>query len=181
VSGDRRWLYLVVAAAPPALRIAEFVTALQAAGWNVAVIATPAAAGWIELDALAAETGCTTHVHTREPRAQEPLPRATAVVAAPMTFNSINKWAAGTSDNLALGILNEMLGTGVPIVAVPCVKAVLRKHPAYEESIGRLTRAGISMMDPDAVTRRADDGLATFAWPQILATLNERLLPETDA
>ena len=97
------------------------------------------------------------------------------MVAAPITFNSINKWAAGASDTLALGVLNEMLGTDVPILAAPCVKAVLRTHPAYDESVARLTRFGVSMMDPDAVTMRADDGLATFAWPQILSTLDDVL------
>jgi phosphopantothenoylcysteine synthetase/decarboxylase len=97
------------------------------------------------------------------------------VVAAPITFNSINKWAAGTSDTLALGVLNEMLGTDVHIVVAPCVKPALRKHPAYHESIARLTRAGVSIMNPDAVTVRAEDGLATFEWTKILSTLSDAL------
>jgi len=147
--------------------------ALAANGWSVCVIATPTAASWIDLDALAAATGCSTQVHARSPRQQESLPRADAVVAAPITFNSINKWAAGTSDTFALSVLNEMLGTEVPIVAAPCVKTVLRTHPAYDESVARLTIAGVSMMDPDAVTVRAEDGLATFDWPQILSALDE--------
>lgn len=168
-----RWVYLVVSAAPPVLRIEELVVALSAGGWSVCVIATPTAASWIDLDALATATGCLTQVHARPPREQESLPRAEAVVAAPITFNSINKWAAGTSDTLALGVLNEMLGTDVPIVAAPCVKTVLRTHPAYDESIARLTRAGVCLMDPDAVTVRAEDGLATVDWSQILSTLND--------
>jgi phosphopantothenoylcysteine decarboxylase len=173
VNDAPRWVYLVVSAAPPVLQIEELVMALGADGWSVCVIATPTAASWIDLDALAAATGCLTQVHARSPREQESLPRADAVVAAPITFNSINKWAAGTSDTLALGVLNEMLGTDVPIVAAPCVKAVLRTHPAYDENIARLTRAGVSIMDPDAVTLRAEDGLATFDWPQILSVLDD--------
>jgi phosphopantothenoylcysteine decarboxylase len=173
VTDARQWVYLVVSAAPPVLRIEELVLALGAAGWSVCVIATPTAASWIDLDDLAARTGCPTAVHARSPRQQESLPRADAVVAAPITFNSINKWAAGTSDTLALGVLNEMLGTDVPIVAAPCVKAVLRTHPAYDESIARLTRAGVSVMDPDTVTVRAEDGLAMFDWPQILLELGD--------
>jgi phosphopantothenoylcysteine decarboxylase len=173
VSDAPRWVYLVVSAAPPVLRIEELVTALSSEGWSVCVIATPTAASWIDLDAVAAHTGCLTQVHARSPREQESLPRADAVVVAPITFNSINKWAAGTSDTLALGVLNEMLGTEVPIVAAPCVKAVLRTHPAYDESVARLTRAGVCLMDPDAVTVRAEDGLATFDWPLILSTLDD--------
>jgi phosphopantothenoylcysteine decarboxylase len=168
-----RDLYLVVSGAPPVLRIEEFITALQAEGWTVAVIATPTAATWVDLNALTARTGCLTRAHPRPPREQDSLPRADAVVAAPMTFNSINKWAAGISDTLALSVLNEMVSTDIPIVAVPCVKPLLREHPAYDESISRLTGIGVSIVDPDVVTVRADDGLATFEWSQITSALTD--------
>lgn len=171
---DPRWLYLVASAAPPVLRLEEFIPALNAEGWAVCVIATPTAASWIDLDALAAATGCLTRVFPRPPRQQEEsLPRVEAVLAAPLTFNSINKWASGTSDTLALGVLNEMLGAGVPIIAAPCVKPVLRKHPAYTESIARLANTGVTLLDPDTITTRADDGLAAFDWPLILAALHD--------
>lgn len=171
-------MYLVVSAAPPVLRIEEFIGALHEAKWTVVVIATPTAATWVDLDTLAATTGSLIRVHPRPPREQESLPRADAVVAAPMTFNSINKWAAGISDTLALGVLNEMIGTDVAVLAVPCVKPVLRKHPAYNDSIARLTGIGVSIMDPDSVTARAGDGLATFVWAQIIAALNDLTDPE---
>lgn len=180
MTGEPRWLYLVVSAAPPVLRVGEFITAVHVEGWHTCVIASPTAASWLDLDALAAVTGCLIRVHTPPPDQQESLPHAEAVVAAPMTFNSINKWAAGVSDTLALGVLNEMLGTSVPIIAVPCVKAVLRRHPAYHASLARLTSAGVSLLDPDAVTTRAEDGLASFAWPHILAALNEHTSSEID-
>jgi hypothetical protein len=35
------------------------------------------------------------------------VPEADAVLAAPLTFNTINKWAAGISDTLALGLLSS--------------------------------------------------------------------------
>jgi phosphopantothenoylcysteine decarboxylase len=175
VSDPPRWLYLVVSAAPPMLWIEEPVVMLTAKGWSVCVIATPTAASWIDLDALAATTGCLTQVHPRRPREQDSLPRADAVVAAPTTFNSINKWAARSSDTLGLGLLNELLCTEVPIVAVPCVKAVLREHPAYADSVARLTSAGVAMLDPDAVKARGEEGPATFDWLPILSALDERV------
>ncbi len=180
MSSATRCLYLVVSAAPPVLRIGELLTVLHTGGWSVCVIATPTAASWIDLDSLAAASGCLARVHARPPLQQDSLPRADAVLAAPMTFNSINKWAAGFSDTLALGVLNEMLGTGIPVIAVPCVKAVLRKHPAYAPSISRLTEAGVTVLDPDAVTTRGDDGLATFNWPRINAALHEVTTPGMD-
>ena len=177
MTARQRWAYLVVSAAPPVLRIGELVHALDGAGWSVCVIATPTAASWIDLDELAAQTGCVTRVHARPPRMEKSLPRADVVVAAPVTFNSINKWAAGFSDTLALGVLNEMLGAGIPIIAAPTVKPVLRRHPAYADSVGRLADAGVTMLDPDSVTRRAEDGLATLDWAQITAAVHEATRP----
>lgn len=176
MSEGRRWLYLVVSAAPPVLRIEEFIVALRAEGWATCLIATPTAASWVNLDAVAGRTGCLTRVHLRPPQQhEESLPRAEAVVAAPLTFNSLNKWAAGISDTLALGVLNEMLGTEVPTVAAPCVKPVLRRHPAYEPSLARLRSTGVNVLDPDAITVRAADGLATFTWAQIVAALRDAM------
>ncbi|WP_418155358.1 flavoprotein [Actinoalloteichus caeruleus] len=166
-----RCAYLVVSAAPPVLRIEEFVTALTAEGWSVCVIATPNAASWIDLDAVAAATGCVTRSAMSPPLRQESLPRAEVVVAAPLTFNSINKWATGISDSFALGVLNEMLGVEVPVLAVPCVKASLREHPAYGGSVARLVGAGVVMVDPDSVTVRDEDGLMMFDWKRILSRL----------
>jgi phosphopantothenoylcysteine decarboxylase len=55
-------------------------------------------------------------VHPRLPTELDLLPDAEAVLAAPLTFNTINRWAAGISDTLALGLVNESLGSALPIV-----------------------------------------------------------------
>jgi phosphopantothenoylcysteine decarboxylase len=88
-------------------------------------------------------------VSPRLPHEQDPLPDADAVVAAPLTFNTINKWAAGISDTLALGLLNELMGSGLPIYMAPCVKSVLRNHPAYPVSIALLRKSGVTVLDQD--------------------------------
>lgn len=177
----RQSLYLVTSAAPPVLRLEEFIPRLSADGWTVCVIATPTAASWIDLDDLATTTGCVTRVQPRPPRQQEKsLPRADALLAAPLTFNSMNKWASGISDTFALGVLNEMLGTEVPIVAAPCVKAALRRHPAYADSVARLTKAGVTLLDPDTITARAEDGLATFDWSYVVSALRSVVTSDVD-
>ncbi|GAA2788518.1 hypothetical protein GCM10010470_23930 [Saccharopolyspora taberi] len=53
--------------------------------------------------------------------------------------------------------------------ALGLTQEALAQHPAFAESIQRLTGIGISVMDPDAVTVRADDGLATFVWAEIIS------------
>lgn len=173
MSDAARWLYVVASAAPPVLQLEEFVIELRRRSWRVCVIATPTAASWVDLESLSATTGCRTRVHAGPPGQQESMPRAQAVVAAPITFNSINKWAAGISDTVALGVLNEMLGVEVPIVAVPCVKPALQRHPAYRQSLERLTNAGVSMVD--SVVGRGSDGLAVFDWHAIIAALDANI------
>jgi phosphopantothenoylcysteine synthetase/decarboxylase len=145
----------------------------------VCLLATPTAATWIDVDDLAAATGCLTRVHTQPPGQQESLPPADALLAAPITFNSINKWATGISDNLALGVLNEMLSTDVPTIIVPCAKALLRNHPAYIHSVRTLADMGATVVDPEKVTRKNSDGLATFDWAQVRKALHEATTPNT--
>src|SRR5207302_7819416 len=157
MSDSRRSVYVVVSAAPPVLRISEFIIGLQARRWQVSLIATPTAATWIDLGGIASATGCVTRVAPRSLYEPDTLPPADALVAAPLTFNTLNKWAAGISDTLALGLLNEGLGLGLPIIAAPVVKAALRRHPAYSASIATLRGCGVQVLDPDAIAIRLPD------------------------
>ena len=116
---DKPVLALIVAAAPPALRIAELIDLLISGGWTVCVTATPTAATSIDREALARQTGYPVRVEWRQPGDPEPHPAADVVVVAPATFNLMNKWALGINDNVALGILNQALGAGLPILSMP--------------------------------------------------------------
>ena len=83
------------------------------------VIATPSALKFMDLDHLANLTGHVVRYDYKQPDEPDVLPPPDAIVVAPATFNTVNKWAAGISDTLALGILNEALGLGLPVIAVP--------------------------------------------------------------
>jgi len=168
MTDSRRSVYVVVSAAPPVLRISEFIIGLQSRRWQVSLIATPTAATWIDLGGIASATGCVARVAPRSLYEPDTLPPADALVAAPLTFNTLNKWAAGISDTLALGILNELLGAGIRVIAAPCIKSTLRRHPAYRDSTRRLSKCGVTVMDPEVITNRDDEGLATFEWTRIL-------------
>lgn len=149
-------LALVVSAAPPVLRIGELIDLLLADGWTVCVTATPTAATWIDLDVLARQTGYPVRVDWRLPGDPEPHPAADATVVVPATFNVINKWALGINDTLALGILNQALGSGLPVYAFPNVKAELGAHPAYKTSLRQLSAVGVivNSLDLDENWRR---------------------------
>ncbi|WP_258174824.1 hypothetical protein [Actinopolyspora mortivallis] len=53
--------------------------------------------------------------------------------------------------------------------AAPCVKPVLRRHPAYPTTARSLVEAGVRLLDPDVLTGRGADGLATFDWNTAVA------------
>ena len=95
-------LYVVVCAAPPArTTTATVVQHAQQAGWDVSVVATPTALDWLP-SGLPEVTGHPVRTEMRGPddRSYEPL--GDAVLVVPATFNTINQWATGVNDTLAL-------------------------------------------------------------------------------
>src|SRR3954463_4639279 len=107
-------------------------------GWDTCVVATPAALKFMDCDKIAKVSGRAIRYDYKQPDEPDAFPPPDAVVVAPATFNTTNKWSSGTSDTLALGILNEAIGLGIPIVAVPFPNVALARHPAFAESVNRL-------------------------------------------
>jgi phosphopantothenoylcysteine synthetase/decarboxylase len=143
-------LYVIACGGPPAGDLPEFVTGLRADGWDVCVIATPSAVKFIDIDTLTELTGHVVRSQYKQPTEPDVLPPAEAMAVAPATFNTINKWAHGTSDTLALGLLNEAIGLSLPIVAVPTPNTALARHPAFIESVARLRSWGVTVLfDPE--------------------------------
>ena len=161
-------LYLIVCAAPPAQQTQEVVPLLQAAGWDVCVIATPQAARWIETETLAELSGHLTRTDYKLPGEADPLPKADAMLVMPATFNTINKWAQGIGDTLVTSILCEALGRGTPpIVVVPCLKMDLVRHPAFSRSVAVLRDCGVHVLhEPERYPSPR-----MVPWNEILATL----------
>lgn len=130
----RRVLFVVACGGRPAGDLPAFVHEAQASGWEVCVIATPSALKFMDLDRLARLTGHVVRYDYKQPDEPDVLPPADAMVVAPATFNTINKWAAGISDTLALGLLNEAVGLGLPVVAVPSPTSPLPSIPPSGEA-----------------------------------------------
>jgi phosphopantothenoylcysteine synthetase/decarboxylase len=89
------------------------------------------------------------------------------VLACPLTFNSVNKFAHGHADNFAVGLLCEMVGYGVPVVIVPHCKPQLASHPAFTASLQTLRGMGVRVLfDPGAPYERR-----LPAWRDVVAAL----------
>ena len=129
-------------------RVGEFVVAMRAAGVDVVPVLTPEAArNWVDLAALEAVTGEAPAWDFRQPSTPRMRAKPSAVIVAPLTFNTLSKWALGISDNRAMGTLNEALGRGVPIVAVPIVNQGLWGHPAFPGHLASLEGAGVRFLN----------------------------------
>jgi phosphopantothenoylcysteine synthetase/decarboxylase len=140
-------LTVVVCGAPLAERAPEVAAAGMAAGWDVYVVATPAARAWVDAEEVRRMTGFPVLVDYRAPDQPKRAPAPDAVAVCPATFNTVNKWAAGVADNYAMGVLCESLGMGIPIVVVPMLKESLWNHPAWQPSVERLESAGVVFVD----------------------------------
>ncbi|GIF98785.1 flavoprotein [Catellatospora citrea] len=142
-------LYVVACGGRPAGDIAAHLDDWHADGWRVCVIATPSALKFIDRDVIKKQTGFTVRYDYKQPDEPDVLPPADAFAVVPATFNTINKLAAGISDTLALGLLNEGIGADTPIVAVPTPNQALAKHPAFRASVIALRSWGVNLIfDP---------------------------------
>ena len=143
-------LYVIGCAAPPVLGVRALIEAAQAGGWDPCLILTPAAARWLEpgISQLADLTGHPVRSQYGLPGEPGQLPRASAMLVAPATGNTINKLAAGISDTLALGLVNEAIASRVP-TAVLASLGHDQAHPAFPRSAAALRGAGITLLLPD--------------------------------
>jgi phosphopantothenoylcysteine decarboxylase len=139
-------LYLVMCAAPLAQDIHQFIVLAQERQWDVCAIATPQATRFIDTPLLTRLTGHPLRSDYKLPGEPDVFPKADAIVVVPATFNTINKWALGIADTLAVSILCEALGGNTPIIAVPYLKADLARHPAFNKCIGMLRESGIRVL-----------------------------------
>jgi phosphopantothenoylcysteine synthetase/decarboxylase len=175
-----RTLYLISCAAPPARRLAIPIRAAQQAGWDVCTILTPSAYRWAsedaegEVEALEALTGHPVRHQYKLPSQDDVLPTADALLVAPLTANTVNKWAAGISDTLALGLITEGIGLNLPIVALPHWNNAQDAHPAVGRSVQTLRDAGVTVLlgDEGFTPHRPRHGnLDTYPWQTAIDAL----------
>ncbi|GGW93832.1 flavoprotein [Streptomyces malachitofuscus] len=169
---EKPFLYVVVCAAGVAADVSKLITCAQERDWEVGVIATPVAMnGFFDAAAVESQTGRPIRSAWRAPGDPRPFPAPDAVVVAPATFNTVNKWAAGIADTLALGTLCEAVGLQIPIAVLPCVAGALAAHPAYRDSLTRLRGMGVRFGDPYAGEAEPHGGRPEFGWERALDLL----------
>lgn len=177
-------LYAVACGSPAAGHIGRLVGLAQQAGWQVCVVATPDGRKFIDAPALASQTGHPVRSSYKNPGDLDVLPVADAIVVAPATVNTVNKWACGIADTLALGMLIEGYGLGVPIVVMPYTNTAMAAHPAFRESLRRLRSWGVRVLYGEDVLTLPAPGAGAgqageFPWQLALTALGppRRVVP----
>jgi hypothetical protein len=147
LTGDAsgRVLSVIVCGAGPATAISILVELALDRGWTIQVIATPAALEFFDQATIEQLTG--SPVRSQYSKPGSPRSRIPdAIIVAPATYNTINKWAQGTSDTYALGVLAETTGMDTPIVVLPFVNAALASRVAFIRSVETLRSEGVHIL-----------------------------------
>lgn len=176
---EERVLSIVVCGAGPASSVSALITQATGRGWTVQVIATPAALAFLDAGAIQAQTGSpvrSEYSAPGSPRSKVP----DAIVVAPATYNTICKWANGTSDTYALGILAEMTGMGIPVIVLPYVNAALASRAPFHRAVESLREEGVRILlgsgGVEPHQPRSGNDPTTFPWHLALEEA-ERLAP----
>ncbi|WP_433413722.1 flavoprotein [Microtetraspora malaysiensis] len=170
-------LYVIVCAAGPAGDVGRLVTMAQERGWTVQIIATPSALDFIDVPELEKLTGRPVRSQYRKP-GEPKSPRADAIVVAPATYNTINKFAQGICDTYALGLLAEAPGLGIPVVVLPFVNSALASRAPFRRSVETLRAEGVHVLlgpgqfEPHA-PNSGDSRIETYPWHRVLAGLSD--------
>ena len=175
--GAHRVLYLIVCASPRARRASELVGRAHARGWTVCVIPTPQALKFIDRSAIEQQTGFPVRADYEGLSAEDPLPPPDAMLVCPATFNTINKWAHGMADTLALALLTEAIGLGLPLVAAPSLNSAQAAHPAFRHSVAALRVMGVTVLYGPGVYEPGPPGTGgrPYDWELPLRALQEKV------
>ena len=176
-------LSVVACGAGPATAISTLVTLAQERGWIVQVIATPAALDFFSETAIEKQTGNLVKSQYGKPgtsRSQIP----DAIVVAPATYNTINKWAQGISDTYALGVLAEVTGLGIPIAVLPFVNSALASRAPFRRNVEILRSEGVQiLLGPGGFQphppRTGSALIGSYPWYLALDAVDRLLFPGT--
>jgi phosphopantothenoylcysteine decarboxylase len=174
-------LYVLVCGSPMARDVGILVDLAQCDGWEVCVVTTPDGRKFVDVAALQDQTGHPVRTDYKSPGEPDLLPPADAMIVAPATVNTVNKWAAGITDTLVLGLLVEGYGYGVPTAVVPYTNKVMARHPTLKESLTKLRDWGVHVLYGDEVYRLGGPGQTDrfrgqFPWRRALQAVSSPII-----
>jgi phosphopantothenoylcysteine decarboxylase len=176
-----RVLYVLACGSPIARDVGILVDLAQRDGWQVCVVTTPDGRKFVDVAALQDQTGHPVRTDYKSLGEPDLLPPADAMIVAPATVNTVNKWAAGITDTLVLGLLVEGYGYGVPTAVVPYTNMIMARHPTLSESLAKLRDWGVHVLYGDEVYRLHRPGQTErfrgqFPWRRALQAVSSPII-----
>jgi hypothetical protein len=146
---DNGVTFLVVCAGGPMIRLLRRLRIELDTGRRVSVVATPRAAAWIDHygigPVIEGMTGWPVRSELPMPTTPTFDPPGSALLVSPCTLNTLTKWSDAHSDNLAISLLCEAVGRGVPTRAEVSLSAAYAALPAVDAALERLSRLGVEL------------------------------------
>src|ERR1700720_2876308 len=140
--------YLVLSGTTTAARCPELLRGLVGLGFSTVIaIPTPNASRVIAPRDMADVEGVQV-VESYFDLAIRPRPARGVVLFAPCSFNSLNKFAHGIADNLALSVVAEAIGRGTPVIVGPSLNQPLLDHPQARASLRTLPTWRVTIVPP---------------------------------
>lgn len=142
--------FMIVCAGGPFVWVLRRLQAELDTGRRVNVVATPQAASWLDhydvTSTITSMTGWPVRHQMPTPTTATFRPAGSSVLVSPCTLNTLTKWAAGHCDNLAISLLCEAVGRGVPTRAEISVSGPYANLPATAEALSRLEGLGVELV-----------------------------------
>ena len=159
---EEKTIILGVTGSIAAVRCVELARELRRHGADVHAVMTDAARKIIHPEAMRYATG--NHVITEITGDVEHVDfcgiggRASLLLIAPCTANTIGKIAHGIDDTPVTTFATTAFGSGIPIIIVPAMHESMYDQPIVIENIGKLTELGVEFVNP-----KTEEGAAKIA------------------
>jgi phosphopantothenoylcysteine decarboxylase/phosphopantothenate--cysteine ligase len=152
-----------------AYKACEALRLLVRAGHDVLPLPTPGAERFVNAETFFALA--------RKPRSDDPYPhltRADALVVAPLTANTLAKFAHGLADNV---LTEAALAHGGPLVLAPAMNTRMWEHPATRANVVLLRERGAVLVGPGTgELAEGEVGPGRMAEPEEIAAAVEAAL-----
>ena len=157
-----------------AYKACELCRLLVRAGYEVTPVLTAEAEGFVAartFEALA---------RTEQPRELYPhLVEADLLVVAPLSANTLAKFAHGQADNVLTQLALAFRG---PVLCAPAMNVRMWEHPATQANVITLRERGVELIGPEAgELAEGETGLGRMSEPEAIFARCRELLGETDA
>jgi|SRR5659263_163100 len=159
---EEKTIILGITGSIAAVRCVELARELRRHGADVHAVMTDASRKIIHPEAMRYATG--NHVITEITGDVEHVDfcgiggRASLLLIAPCTANTIGKIAHGIDDTPVTTFATTAFGSSIPIIIVPAMHESMYDQPIVIENIGKLTELGVELVNP-----KTEEGAAKIA------------------